>query len=272
MPAPTREAHTAPLTLAIEVSNPSAHLPSSSTPTALSRDATGPSVALARASSILDQEALHTPDSRHDDDLMPAIDRLVRRAGLHPAALERIAVSIGPGGFTGLRVAIATAKALAETIALRTGRRDCCIPVPTALVAAANMLATNPAPATPFAVALASKRDSTFLTLLTPDALPLSPSTPHQPQHIGALADAAALESLHRAHTLSLLIADNFLPQPMRDAAARLGIPILPPILSAAACARLAASIPPIDPADLLPLYPREPEAVTKWRTLHPRP
>ncbi|PKN46670.1 MAG: tRNA (adenosine(37)-N6)-threonylcarbamoyltransferase complex dimerization subunit type 1 TsaB [Deltaproteobacteria bacterium HGW-Deltaproteobacteria-17] len=49
-----------------------------------------------------------------DDDLMPAIDRLCARAGVEPAQLGRIAVSVGPGGFTGLRIACAVAKSIAE--------------------------------------------------------------------------------------------------------------------------------------------------------------
>ena len=84
---------THPLTLAIEVSNPSAHADADSgQPTRASPDALGPSVALARGPDILDQEPLRTPDARHDDDLMPAIDRMVRRAGFTPAE-----TSHGPG-------------------------------------------------------------------------------------------------------------------------------------------------------------------------------
>jgi len=259
-----------PLTLAIEVSNPSAHAdhtrasthPDSSTP-----DILGPSVALARGSSVLDQEPLITRD-RHDDDLMPAIDRLVRRAGFTPRDLERIAVSIGPGGFTGLRVAIATAKALGEAIIARGGNPDSCTPVPSARVVAHNHAAAGPH--RPFAVALASKRHTAWLTVFAPDTTPLPPmgtslDTP------GLLASADDLEAICRARAIGTLLADEHLPAALRDRAAQLGIVIHPPIFSAAACARVAATLSPINPAALLPLYPREPEAVTKWRTLHPR-
>ena len=50
-----------------------------------------------------------------DDQLMLQIDHMVRDLGGVPADLGLIGVSIGPGGFTGLRVATATAKALAMT-------------------------------------------------------------------------------------------------------------------------------------------------------------
>src|SRR5690242_7052400 len=41
--------------------------------------------------------------------LLPAIDRLLSEAGLRPAQLDGLVVSIGPGSFTGLRVGLATA-------------------------------------------------------------------------------------------------------------------------------------------------------------------
>jgi tRNA threonylcarbamoyladenosine biosynthesis protein TsaB len=45
--------------------------------------------------------------------LAPAIDSVLRRAGLTAADLGAIAVGRGPGGYTGARLAIATARALA---------------------------------------------------------------------------------------------------------------------------------------------------------------
>lgn len=44
--------------------------------------------------------------------LLPAVDRVVRAAGLAPAELAAVAVGGGPGSFTGLRIAAATAKAI----------------------------------------------------------------------------------------------------------------------------------------------------------------
>jgi tRNA threonylcarbamoyladenosine biosynthesis protein TsaB len=48
----------------------------------------------------------------HSERLMAAVDRLVAECGLAPHDLEGLAVSIGPGSFTGLRVGIATVKGL----------------------------------------------------------------------------------------------------------------------------------------------------------------
>lgn len=44
--------------------------------------------------------------------LLPAIDELMRSAGLEPSQLGFIATGIGPGSYTGIRVAVAVAKAL----------------------------------------------------------------------------------------------------------------------------------------------------------------
>jgi tRNA threonylcarbamoyl adenosine modification protein YeaZ len=262
-----------PITLAIEVSNPSAVAPGDvagpGAPHAPGGpDLTGPTIALARGAGVFEQEALSTADSRHDDDLMPAIDRMVRRAGLAPLDIARVAVSIGPGGFTGLRVAVATAKAIGEAtiarLALKGDAARVCVGVPSAHVAALNWLSGRRAAAepAPFAVALASKRDTAWLTTFSAGGEPGR----------GALAGADALASARARAGLRVLLADRFLPESMRDRAAALGIAIEPPVLSAAACARVAAAMPGVDPAALLPLYPREPEAVTKWRALHGEP
>lgn len=48
--------------------------------------------------------------------LMPAVDETVRAAGLRPRDLSVIVVGGGPGSFTGLRIAAATAKALVKAL------------------------------------------------------------------------------------------------------------------------------------------------------------
>jgi tRNA threonylcarbamoyladenosine biosynthesis protein TsaB len=51
---------------------------------------------------------------RHAEVLMPAVDELCRRAGWAVGDLSGVAVDIGPGLFTGLRVGLATARAIAS--------------------------------------------------------------------------------------------------------------------------------------------------------------
>jgi tRNA threonylcarbamoyladenosine biosynthesis protein TsaB len=49
----------------------------------------------------------------HAEALMPLIARVMKAAGLAFAALDRIAVTTGPGSFTGLRVGLSAARGLA---------------------------------------------------------------------------------------------------------------------------------------------------------------
>lgn len=173
---------------------------------------------------------------------MSAIDRLSRRLHLIPKDLGRIAVSIGPGGYTALRIAIATAKMLCES--LRAG----CIAIETASIVAHRAQVPGP-----FAVMLASKDDTAFATVFE------SPSHPREPGRLVTSLDGIDIKTL---------VADRFLPSSIaREATAR-GILIVPPRFDAAACLELSFNAAPIDPLAVAPLYPREPEAVTKWRRL----
>jgi tRNA threonylcarbamoyladenosine biosynthesis protein TsaB len=49
----------------------------------------------------------------HASELMPAVAEVMERAGMAWGDLRAIAVGVGPGTFTGLRIGIATARALA---------------------------------------------------------------------------------------------------------------------------------------------------------------
>src|SRR5437660_6775442 len=63
-------------------------------------------------------EARHDPEPEarpgHATHLLPLAARLLEHAGIGWDSLERIAVGIGPGTFTGLRIGIATGRALAR--------------------------------------------------------------------------------------------------------------------------------------------------------------
>jgi tRNA threonylcarbamoyladenosine biosynthesis protein TsaB len=48
----------------------------------------------------------------------PAVDALLSKRGLAPSALTGVAVDLGPGSFTGVRVGVATAKALAMALSI----------------------------------------------------------------------------------------------------------------------------------------------------------
>lgn len=52
----------------------------------------------------------------HAEGLVPQLEQLLQRTGLKPSDLELIAVSNGPGSFTGLRIGLATAEAMAYAL------------------------------------------------------------------------------------------------------------------------------------------------------------
>jgi tRNA threonylcarbamoyladenosine biosynthesis protein TsaB len=60
------------------------------------------------------------PDERpgHATRLLPLAHELLAQAGLDWRELERIAVGVGPGTFTGLRIGVATARGLAQSRAV----------------------------------------------------------------------------------------------------------------------------------------------------------
>lgn len=50
---------------------------------------------------------------RHSALLAPMIEQLMQQAGLQPSDLRALAVAVGPGSYTGLRIGVALAKGLA---------------------------------------------------------------------------------------------------------------------------------------------------------------
>ncbi len=55
---------------------------------------------------------------RHVETLTPALEHLLAQVGLAPADLGVVAVDVGPGLFTGLRVGVAAAKGLAQSLGI----------------------------------------------------------------------------------------------------------------------------------------------------------
>jgi tRNA threonylcarbamoyladenosine biosynthesis protein TsaB len=58
-------------------------------------------------------------DRRHAEDLTPMVEFVVQRAKLTLGDIEAVAVNVGPGLFTGMRVGISTAQALAQVLGVR---------------------------------------------------------------------------------------------------------------------------------------------------------
>ena len=72
-------------------------------------------IALGRGNALLETRPLPTRH-RHNLELVPTLDALLTDHGHTPRDLRDIYLSLGPGSFTGLRIALATAKMLALTL------------------------------------------------------------------------------------------------------------------------------------------------------------
>ncbi len=69
------------------------------------------SVAIAIGEEILGETQFSGP-MRHSSELFPAIHGLLRRFSRKPKEIEHTYISVGPGSFTGLRIAVALAKTM----------------------------------------------------------------------------------------------------------------------------------------------------------------
>lgn len=75
-------------------------------------------LALYDGESIRAENIWRTTDKHHTEWLVPAIENAFKQAGITPKALTAVAVTIGPGSYTGLRVALSVAKGLVAALGI----------------------------------------------------------------------------------------------------------------------------------------------------------
>jgi tRNA threonylcarbamoyl adenosine modification protein YeaZ len=124
----------------------------------------------------------------HVEALLPMIDRVVAASGVSRAALDGIAVALGPGGFTGIRVGLGAAQGIALALKARL------IGV-TSFAAVAAALPAGPGVAL---IALDSRREDLYVQLFDRSSgLALSEPAAVMPvalvEYVGALAADSAL-------------------------------------------------------------------------------
>ncbi len=192
---------------------------------------------------------------RDRDDVLPGIESVLADAGIQAASLAAVAVDVGPGGFTGLRISIAAGQAIAEVASAVV------IAVPAALVAAGST--PGMAARTGVVIVCAAAKGGTVwcsrLTRVTID----------EPWRI--LGTPGIVDRLAGDAEPSAILADEHVDPALLEELRRSGVPIDPPVFHASVLADIAMQGGPDvqvldDPAMLLPLYPREPEAVRMWR------
>lgn len=73
----------------------------------------------------------------HSQKMMPQITEMFRQAELTPGQIDAFAAAVGPGSFTGVRIGVATAKALAQAV------QKPCVAVSTLEALAENLVMTE---------------------------------------------------------------------------------------------------------------------------------
>ena len=70
------------------------------------------SVALFEGLQLVSIREVHTEQFSHSENLHVFIEQVLKESNLQPKAIKAIAISAGPGSYTGLRIGTATAKGL----------------------------------------------------------------------------------------------------------------------------------------------------------------
>lgn len=110
--------------------------------------------------------------------LVPMVAEVMAEAGLRFDDLDLLAATVGPGAFTGIRIGLATARALA----LATG-------LPLAGISTLEAVAAAvPADGRPLMVALDSKREEAWVQAFAADRSPLTEPAALPPAEAAALA------------------------------------------------------------------------------------
>ncbi len=193
------------------------------------------SLALFRDGLLLEERAVDAPDG-FGHVLFGEIEALLARHGIALRQLNRIAAASGPGSFTGIRVGLTAAKALAEALGCQV-----------AAVSTLQALASFGSAARRAAV-LDARRGEVYAGLFGPSLEPLAAES------VGPLT---ALEAA-LAPDVEIVTPDPTLLPGRRVTTASRSL--------AAAIGRLGQSSEPMDPAGLDANYVRKSDAELFWK------
>lgn len=224
-------------------------------------------VAVTDGEAVRAELTLQVPRA-HSTRLMPLIAQAVAESGLSKADLDGIAVGVGPGSFTGLRIGLATAKGLAFAL----GKP--CLPVSTLKALAFGtgaqmglvvpMLDAKRGQVFAAIYAAGDRNPDTWVEVLPPSHLHVDQLAEqireartglrHTWQFVTCCGDAAPLytEGLGLGEVARLAPAEAMLPR--ASATAAIG-------------QRLLAAGGGIDPEELVAVYLRKSEAETLWES-----
>ena len=187
-----------------------------------------------------------TEPPAHARELLPAVNAVMERADVGFGELDAIAVGVGPGTFTGLRIGVATARALAKATDLPVRG------VSSLAALAAGMSGTVRLPL------IDAKRGEVYAALFEEDEERWTPF---------AVRIDALLARLQKAGQTPSAAGDGSLR--FRDELEAAGVAVAPAespshVVSAGHLCRRAHGAPDVAPEQVVPNYLREPDAVPR--------
>lgn len=218
-----------------------------------------------------------TGGRRHAEALAPAVQQVCRDAGVPLSALDVIAVDIGPGLFTGLRVGVATAKALGHGLGIGV------VAVGSLDILAAAALSRLPSGSPCHVVAVIdARRSEVFASRYRfdggepsegdPARHQVSPAARAEPQalvdELAGMVDDGPLVLVGNGVARYQALFDRVPSMSPLPGPALLAPP--PETLARLARLRLLAGAMASDPVDVLPQYLREADATINWEQRAP--
>ncbi|MGK2877173.1 MAG: tRNA (adenosine(37)-N6)-threonylcarbamoyltransferase complex dimerization subunit type 1 TsaB [Solirubrobacterales bacterium] len=198
------------------------------------------SVALRRADGelfeLLPPALRLTARPAHTTEILPSILELTSRAGIELAEIQRVAVGVGPGAFTGLRIGVATARAIATANG-------------TGLVPVSSLAALGTSSSTPV---IDARRNEFFFRIADEDRLAGPEDAVRQ------IADAGGRAVGDGAIKLRAELAAQGVEVPDDSDPVH--------VVSAAALLELAREADPLNPDEVVPNYIRPPDAKVSSR------
>ena len=204
------------------------------------------SLALLHDKELLGQVTLNIKKN-HSITLMPAIDFLMNSLDMKPTDLDRIAVAQGPGSYTGLRIAVATAKTLAHTLKIE-------------LVGVSSLQALVPEQAEGLVIPVMDARRNNVYAGFYQSGQAVRPEAHLPLAEVLEIADAANQPVTFVGETTAFVEQiEAALPQATLQ-------PTLP---NAAAVGRLGLDLPAQSIHDFIPNYLKRVEAEENWLKTH---
>ena len=183
----------------------------------------------------------------HSITLMPAIDFLMNSLDMKPTDLDRIVVAQGPGSYTGLRMAVATAKTLAHTLKIE-------------LVGVSSLLALVPEQVEGLVIPVMDARRNNVYAGFYQSGQSVRPEA-HLPL-------AEVLEIAGVADQPVTFVGETAVFAEQIEAALP-GVSVQPTLPDAAAVGRLGLDLPAQSIHDFIPNYLKRVEAEENWLKTH---